>query len=262
MSDPGDDIEFLVRSKNRIAVLDALIDEAATRPQLRARLGVERVTLGRILQDLEDRRWVTAENDTYQATFLGTMIAEEFLEFRSFMAFARELREFVRHLPDAPLGFPVERLRGSTITTGSEGDPYRPVRRFMDLLRNTDTLRGYDTTTIAPLYVEEIREEILGGMRTTIVYRPPVIEQIVTDHREAVAEANETGHLSLHVAEDLPFGLAIFDDRVGIGAYDESGVLRAFVDTDDPAVREWAIDSYESHLEAATPLDDWIDDPL
>jgi len=97
----------------------------------------------------------------------------------------------------------------------------------MKCVRDSDSLSGYDTTTIAPIYVEEIREEILGGMTTGIVYRPSVIDQIVSDYGEAVAGAVESSHLTLWVAEELPCGLAIFDDRVALGAYDdETGMLR------------------------------------
>jgi hypothetical protein len=36
---------------------------------------------------------------------------------------------------------------------------------------------------------------------------------------------------------------------------DESGVLQASVDTDDPAVRSWAQDTFDHHWRAGTPLD-------
>jgi|GEM_PF-6626660 len=58
--------------------------------------------------------------------------------------------------------------------------------------------------------------------------------------------------------EDDPFGLAIFDDRVGVGGDDdETGLLRAFIDTDEPSVRAWALDQYERYRAAAEvrPLD-------
>lgn len=62
----------------------------------------------------------------------------------------------------------------------------------------------------------------------------------------------ERGQLTLSTHEDLPFGLAIFDDRIGLGGYDpDSGMLRVFVDTDDPDAREWALQRYERYREAA-----------
>lgn len=263
MTDAIDDVEFLARSQNRIAVLDSLRQEGATRATLQDRLDLDRVTLGRILTAFEDREWVETDGDEYVTTFLGVLVADRFDAFRSFMATARDLRALVGAVPLDSLGFPVDRLADATVTTAGEGDPYAPVRRFMECVRDSESLSGYDTTTIAPIYVEEIREEILGGMTTEIVYLPPVIDQIVSDYREAVGGAVESGHLTLWVADDLPCGLAIFDDRVAVGAYDdETGMLAVLVETGDPDVREWALESFESVREDATSLSEWLDGPL
>jgi|AntDeeMinimDraft_5_1070356.scaffolds.fasta_scaffold00482_4 predicted transcriptional regulator len=263
MPDPTDDVEFLARSENRVVVLDSLREGSATRPALQDRLGIDRVTLGRILAAFEDREWVGTDGESYATTFLGDIVADRFDEFRSFVATARDLRALVGTVPLDELGFPVDRLADATVTTADEGDPYAPVRRFMKCVRDSDSLSGYDTTTIAPIYVEEIREEILGGMTTGIVYRPSVIDQIVSDYGEAVAGAVESGHLTLWVAEELPCGLAIFDDRVALGAYDdETGMLAVFVESDDPAVREWAMDSFDAYRDEAVSLDEWLEDSL
>lgn len=262
MDDAMDDVEFLARSPNRVAVLDALNEEPIDRRQLQERLDVDRVTLGRILGECEQRGWVTVD-DACSLTVVGRLVADEFADFRRFLAATRDLRSLVGVEPVEDPSFPADRLTAATITTAADGDPYAPIRRFMDLLAASDTLRGYDTTTIAPMYVEDIREEILDGMRTEVVYRPSVIAQIVGDYREAVAEAVDAGLLSLWVADDLSCGLAIFDDRVAIGAYAaDTGTLDVFVDTDDEAIREWAIDGFQTTRDAAVPLTDWLEEPL
>lgn len=64
--------------------------------------------------------------------------------------------------------------------------------------------------------------------------------------------AVESDQLTLSAHDDLPSGLAIFDDRIGLGGYDaDSGMLPAFVDTDDPDAREWALKRHERYREAA-----------
>lgn len=263
MPDPIDEVEFLTRSENRIAILDTLREDSATRSSLQENLDLDRVTLGRILGEFEDRCWISIDGDVCSATFLGRIVADEFLAFREFMASTDGLRSLVGAVPVESLGFPAETLLDATTTTACDGDPYAPVRRFMDLLQNSGTLRGYDTSSIAPMYVDDIREEILGGMTTEIVYLPPVAEQLVSDYRDAVADAIESGYLVLSVADDLPFGLAIFDDRVAIGVYDdETGMLTVLVDTDDSTVRAWARASVADARADATPLKEWLDEPL
>ncbi|WP_224271082.1 helix-turn-helix transcriptional regulator [Haloprofundus salinisoli] len=263
MTGPTEDIEFLARSQNRIAVLDLLHESPASRTTLQDRLDIDRVTLGRILTAFEDRKWVVDNGSQYATTFLGDLVADKFSEFRAFMATTRDLQPLVGSLPIDMFDFSLHRLTEGTVTTTAEGDPYAPVRRFMELLCDTDSLSGYDTTTVAPIYVEEIREQILNGMTTEIVYRPPVIDQLVSDYRKEVAGAVNSGHLTLWVVEELPCGLAIFDDCIAIGVYDvETGMLEVLVESDDPVVREWALRSFATVRDTAIPLAEWLDEPL
>ncbi|MFC5972162.1 helix-turn-helix transcriptional regulator [Halomarina salina] len=258
MSSPLSDLEFLARSENRVAVLAALREGAATRRDLRETLDVERVTLGRILADFEERSWAVDADGTYRLTVVGEIVADTLAEAVDAIESARTLEPLVGLLPFEEFDVEPTRFQGATVTEATVGDPYRPVRRFMELLDGSSSLRGYDTTTIAPLYVDDVRENVLGGMTTDVVYLPTVAEQLVEDYRDAVAAAVEAGHLRLRVDDSLPFGLAVFDDRVGVGVYDDAnGMLSVFVDTDDPAVREWAVESFATHWSRATPLDAW-----
>jgi hypothetical protein len=54
----------------------------------------------------------------------------------------------------------------------------------------------------------------------------------------------------------FPYGLAIFDDRVGIGGYDEeTGLLQVFADTESPIAREWAERVFASVRADSKPID-------
>ncbi|ADQ66983.1 hypothetical protein C499_04466 [Halogeometricum borinquense DSM 11551] len=70
-----------------------------------------------------------------------------------------------------------------------------------------------------------------------------------------MAASFERGHLQLRTREALPYGLAIFDERVGVGGYDdETGTLRVFVDTDTDGARRWAEGVYEMYRQASEPV--------
>lgn len=122
----------------------------------------------------------------------------------------------------------------------------------MELLSGTATLRGFDTTSIAPVFVDEIRAEILGGMTTSVVYLPTVADQIAGSYGEELSNAMASGKLELYTRESLPFGLALFDDSVGLGAYDgQTGMLTVFIDTDEPDALAWGEQFYEFYRDDA-----------
>jgi len=58
MEAPLEEIEFLARSQNRVAVLRLLATESHTRRSLAAATGASQATLGRIPEDFTDRSWV------------------------------------------------------------------------------------------------------------------------------------------------------------------------------------------------------------
>ena len=66
-----DEIEFLARSVHRVGVLDVLAEGPRDRDDLRAATGASSPTIGRVLADLEDRRWIERAGATYELTPLG-----------------------------------------------------------------------------------------------------------------------------------------------------------------------------------------------
>lgn len=251
------DSEVVVTAVKRATTLRALSDQPLTRSELQTDIGVSRTTTHRIVRDLTEKSLVRRVDGDYELTPLGRIVATEVGKLQDTVELATRLEPLLPSLDGT--GIDVELLTNATITVQEPSDPYSPVRRFVSLLRDSKTLRGFDTTTIAPMYVDEIRENIFDGMRTEIIYLPTVIDQLLTDHREATIRAIDSGHLELLVNEQLPFGLAMFDDRVGIGGYDETGVLRVFADTANPEVRAWAESLYEQYHEEATPLEEHSD---
>ncbi|MFC7202989.1 helix-turn-helix transcriptional regulator [Haloferax namakaokahaiae] len=236
-----------IEALKRADALAALTDGPMERSELMSSLDVSRTTIHRIVRGLEGHELLVEEGGELKLSTLGHTVAEEVSGYRRRVTMARRLRPFLETLSDHSTDFDIGLFHNATITESKPTNPYGPVARFMELLRDSETLRGFDTTTIAPIYVEDIRDEILGGMETDIVYLSAVVREIFEAYPEAVTEAVESGKLVLSTHDELPFGLAIFDDRVGIGGYDDTGLLSVFVDTDSPAAREWAFELYERY---------------
>ncbi|ELZ96907.1 putative DNA binding protein [Haloferax mucosum ATCC BAA-1512] len=100
---------------------------------------------------------------------------------------------------------------------------------------------------ITSLEASTLSKHVFEGTETEIIYLPHIAETLFDTYPEKATEAVESGHLTLRTRDDLPYGLALFDDRVGIGGYDEStGMMEVFVDTGPPIAREWAERVYAS----------------
>ena len=54
-----DDIAFLANSDNRVAVFERLVDGSRHRDELTDQVDASRVTIARILRELEAREWIT-----------------------------------------------------------------------------------------------------------------------------------------------------------------------------------------------------------
>lgn len=247
---PLEDIEFLARSDHRVTALDAL----ARRPQSRADLlsitGVSQSTIGRMLRAFEDRNWITRNGRHYETTQLGAFVATGVRDLLDRLETEQTLRDVWEWLPDEETGFTIAMCSDVVVTEADSTNPYRPVNRFMSLLRETDRFRfaGFDVALLEPCK-DELCRRIIDGMHTEIIDPPSVVNYIRTTYPEDFAEALASGNLTVRVHDDLPsYGLGIFDDRIAISGYDpDSGTVRVVVDTETAAAREWAESIYRSY---------------
>lgn len=252
------DTDRLIELLRQDPVLEALRAEGAMdRQDLESHLDVSRSTVHRFTRSLRDSGLIKRVNNEFVLTPFGETSAEAIAAFGSTIETARELAPILESAVAHDIRVDLEAFEEATVTTAAPGDPYRPVKRFMSLLEATDTLRGLDPASINPMHVDELAERIVEGMETEAVYPTAVAEGFLTSYPERSQAALESGNLTLLVHDDLPFGLTLCDDRVGVGVYDDdTGLLRTYADTDAPAAREWAEAVYADYRAEATPATD------
>lgn len=254
----GDRIETdeLVDIVRHGPVLEALLAEPLDRRTLEDQLGVSKATSHRFVQWLDEHGLARRVDHRVQLTGRGEAIAEEVLRFEANVRTAQRLTPLLEVICDDHEEFVVEPFVDATVTVADPEDPYRPVERFVTLVRETKTFRGFNTTHMAPLALGEFHEHLFGATETEIIYLPAIAEKLFETYPERAREAIESGHLTLRTRDKLPYGLAIFDERVGIGGYDRStGLMQVFVDTDAPIARQWAERLYASVRADSESLD-------
>ncbi len=254
---PLDDIVFLARSHHRVTALDALADHPRTRDELRTLTGASPSTISRMVREFEDRHWIRRNGHRYEATSLGAFVASGMSDLLDRIETERKLRVAWKLLPIEECGITPEMVSDATVTVAEADDPYRPVNRFVSLLREAKRFRfvGSDVALLEPCK-DVLRERIVDGMQAEIIDPPTVAQYILSTYREHCAESLVSGNLTVQLHDDLPqYGLSILDDRVGITGYDpDSGTVRLLIETTDPEVREWAKSTFDAYRREARPL--------
>ncbi|SIR83060.1 Predicted transcriptional regulator, contains HTH domain [Haladaptatus litoreus] len=249
------DTDQLVDFVRHGPVLEALVHAPLDRREIEAELGVSRATSHRFTRWLGEHDLAKKVDGRFKLTGYGQVVAEEVRRFERNLVTAERLAPLLEAICQSHKEFVIEPFADATITVASPADPYRPVQRFLTLLDESDTLRGFNTTHMVPLSLGAFHEQLFENVDTEIIYLPDAVEKLVETYPEPATDALERGHLKLRTREALPYGLAIFDDRVGIGGYDErTGTMQVFVDSETTIARKWAERVYDVYRERSEPL--------
>ena len=265
MDPPPDDLEFLVSSAHRIAVLESLRSGPRDRDTLRSVTGASSPTMSRILADFERRNWVERQEGSYALTSLGVFVADRLGGFVGAMTIEQELRDVWDSLPHDLEGFDAGLFEDVRVTRPNPGYPDRAIERRIELIEGTTTWRGAGVAMLGLRTLETSFDRFLdpgAGLHCEYIYPPEVFEELLSwGDTEAIVAAIETEQYTVLLHEDLPledrYELCLFDECVTICCYDEDqGGLRALVETTSREVRAWAESTYERLRAEATPLED------
>jgi predicted transcriptional regulator len=246
---------FLTGSPNRIAVLHAIAtDGAVDRRDLVDDLGLSRVTVTRILDALESRRWITGEGTVYRTTSVGEVVLDE---CQSLLDTIESMERLSLVLPWLPADFDVDirRLRNARVTLPTWSDSVAPVRRAAEVCRGLDDLRVC-ASGVAP--------DVIKGIRDAAVEDETDVEFVATTSALEVVRTDPTmrgwfadvidadGRVYEHPGHQYLIGLC--DRTAIIGMNDESGMPRGLVESTDETVYEWVHSTIDRCRAEAKPL--------
>lgn len=248
------DIAYLARSDHRIQTLVALTERPRSRSELCELTGVSSSTMRRTLDEFDDRLWIRKDGYQYVATRLGEVIATGMTELIKRVETERELRSVWQWLPAAISEFPFETWSELTVTVAEPDAPYRPVRRFESLLRETTTVRFLRPEVALMDLCFDLLHQLIGeGVNVTLIDRPECHRYFLSTYPERSLEMVQQDNFTVLDHDDLPpYGIGLLDACVTISCYEvDSGTVHALIDTDAPEVREWAKSVYETHRSGA-----------
>jgi predicted transcriptional regulator len=258
MVDAHGELDFLTRSENRVTVLGLLATRPYDERELVETTEISRTTIGRILEAFSERGWIKATDGGYTTTRFGDLLAADYERFRESMELARRLAPYRHLLPVEEMDFDLRLLTEAKVTDPDRLDTLQSVDRWAELIRQSDHVR-FLANTANELIVRIMHEQVVeNDTRHETVFTPDLFEYVRsrTELREMFREMMQAGASFYRAAEgtELSWFLAVYDDRVGVGGFDDSGTIQTGFEAEATPVLEWAEDTFESYRSRGTPL--------
>ena len=265
MDSPVDEVAFLARSENRVRVLRSLDEGTRTRRELREELAVSRTTLGRTLNEFEDRGLARRTAEGYATTPAADAILAKFVPLLETVEGIRNLGEALDWLPPPARELEVRDFRDADVTTATTDNPAAPFDRGLELIRGAEEYRGLTATAI-PRYVEALVDgHRAGRLAVEGVIEARFVEGLGEDAERAARWRYFAERPLVRVHEGpVPINMHVVDGTVAIwlgerradAPNDEDGMeIHGLLESDRPAVLSWAESLYEAYRAEAEPLE-------
>jgi predicted transcriptional regulator len=256
MVDAFETISFLTRSENRVTVLRTLGGGPYTKRELVAETGVSDVTIKRVLEDFRERGWAIAVEDGYERTRLGDLLAEDYGRLHESMDLACRLGPVRDLFPVEEMAFDLRHLAAGRVSDPDDHDVMRTMDRARTLIREADhivVVSNMASESVAEAVVDAIEDGadyrgVWGAEQVAYARENPSFGRLVAAMLDAGAEIHWTE------AVERPMGVAAYGDLGTLAGFDESGALRAGIESRAAPVVEWIHETYERYRADATPL--------
>lgn len=257
-TDPVAAVEFLARSETRVRILEELAREnRLSKDELYRRFEASRTTIKRNLDALEERGWVTGSNREYAITRAGEWVAEDFTALVETVRNSTRLGPVLAYLDAEDLDIDLREF-DFEVTTPDPGNPMKAVNKHVRKIQSVETFRSLLPVT-GVRAIEALHDRVTNhGAEVETVVAPAVAETFRSDpeYSDYYAELRAADGVDIYRYEgNVPYYLGLLDDGVEIGV-DDDGQPAALLETEAPAVYEWAERTYEAYRADAKPLDD------
>lgn len=253
MDPPLEDIAFLARSENRVAIFRALGDRARTRRELETVTGVARSTLGRALGDLEERGWVERNGQTYEPTAAGALVLERFVPLLETMGGLRTLDTALELLPVEDMSLDIRHFADARVVTPTELRPSATMEYSLDKQRDAEYLTAV-VRTVPPYAVAATHEMVTSEQldATFVLDRAYLDSLSADDEMRAQWYEMTTGSATIRChAGPIPYVLLVFEETVHLWPCDDENGTWGLLESENPAVLAWAEDTIADYLEEA-----------
>lgn len=255
---PADELVSLLA--RRIEVLECLLENQLTRPELVDELDISRSTVDRAVRELEGMGLLEFSDGAYRASLPGRLAYAEYAELRGELVTVEEAADLLAVLPpDAPLELAV--VQGAEVVVATEPAPHVPGSRIPELLAGADRVWSLSMALTNPETGEVVADGVDNdGLVAEVVFERQLYDYLTDSATMPIEDLVATDRFTVYLTETLPFGLVIAEEdgttRVCIAVYDDDRTLEGILINDTDAAIEWARTVFDSYRDAADPLED------
>lgn len=259
-SDALEDIAYLAKSANRLRLLDTLASGSYSRRELDERTGIARTTIGRIVNEFEERGWVVRTPDgKYTTTPVGEQVVAEFTPLVESMGAIRKLGNLVSWLQMGEQSISLRHLRNATVRRPEHDDPMEIIDFFVNLIRDASEFYTLNHLAPAVAFTEIMRDRLVADQLTaTCVLTGELVDYIHErpDRRERWRECIAAGADVYRYDGEVPCNLLILGEKGFIAkSQAEYGEQYTMIESGHSAVRSWALGVIEKHKADSKRLD-------
>jgi predicted transcriptional regulator len=233
--------------------------ETQTRQKLREDMPMSRTTLGRILNEFENRDLITRTKQGYTTTLAADAILAKFIPLLETMEGIHNLDEAIEWLPPPAHSVDLRHFRDADITTSTPDNPAEPFDRGLKLISDADTYRGLTSTAI-PSYVQVLNKGLVQGrLDVEGVIKASFVETLRNDQERADPWYDFVEAEAIWLYDGpVPINMHLLDNIVLIwlGEHDEDDMeVYGLLESTNPSVLSWAESLYKEYRAEANLLD-------
>jgi len=257
-----DSVAFLARSKHRLHVLDLLADGARSREELAEQMDTTRVTLSRILSDLEDRGFIQKRNSDskYELSTFGKLVHRDFSRLLDTVTTGQTFPKLISRLPTDWFDFDLQCLVDGNHVHGKSADPLAAARVIANAISDGSSCKALvGTFTSLPMHALEADIRDGGDIDARVVFDMDVTETMLQDQslrtrwQQIEDVTNSTIYYSLD--EQVPCTVDLIDtERVFLTIDREQETGFDIISCSHPDVVAWADRVISEHYNRAVPL--------
>jgi predicted transcriptional regulator len=243
--------DILSECVGRCHVVRSLLDDPMSTEELGNIAEVSSSTAHRIKNKFVRKGLIEQRDDgLYSLTPTGEAVARKIDETHEAVEKIEKLRSVLESTRGRETEFDPSMFEDAVVETPRPENPYAPARRFMEVFRETEELRLVVVSTATPMFSEKKQRMIANGKTTHAVCPESIVETTIETLPSGIVDGL-IRNLTVHIHDDPPFSVALFDDRVGVAGHADDGRIEVFADTADDEAYEWGERYYERHLEEA-----------